>query len=194
MNSQISKFLVVVTLTLSTLLVSAQNDGFEEVTLLARIHSVKDVEALSGYAAKLEQEGLSKILTKLEPEDEVILKGSIKYNPVTMDSKTEMRPTFYIEKIIPVSLKRLGKSDFKIADPKLHFSLKEVEGPTTFPVSGKVASAITLTASVLLMQSLTHGAGGSNPQEQLQSQLFFGAGALATGLYIWEQIQKGSLK
>lgn len=194
MNRHISKFFVVVALTLSTFLVGAQNDGFEEVTLLARIHSVKDVEALSGYAVKLEQEGLSEILTKLEPEDEVILKGSIRYNPVTVDNKTEMRPKFYIEKIIPVSLKRLGKDDFKIADPKILFSLKEKEGPKTFPVSGKVATAITLTASVLLMQSLSHGAGGSNPQEQLQSQLLFGAGALATGLYIWEQIQKGSLK
>lgn len=194
MNSQISKLLVVIALLLSSQMVRAQNEGFEEVTVLARIHSVKDVEALSGYAVKLEEEGLSKILTELRPEDEVILKGSIKYNPVTMDSKTEMRPTFYIEKIIPVSLKRIGESEFKVADPKLNFALKESAEPKTLPVSGKVATAITLTASVLLMQNLTHGAGDSNPQEQLQSQIFFGAGALATGLYIWEQIQKGSLK
>ena len=174
-------------------MIRAQDEGFEDVSLLARIHSIKDVEALSGYAVKLEQEGLAKVLSDLEPNDEVLLKGSVRYHPVTLDSKTEMRPTFHINKIIPVSLKRLGKSEFKIAEPKLVFSLAEPRGPKGIAVNEKVATAITLTATVLLMQNLTSTSSGG-PREEIQSRILFGAGALATGTFIWEQIQKGALK
>ncbi len=175
-------------------MVKAQSDGFENVTLLARIHSIQDAVALSGYAVKLDQESLSHVLAHLEPEDEVLLKGSIRYLPVTQDNKTDMRPTFYISKIIPVSLKRLGESNFSVAEPKLVFSLPEAQAPKGISVTGKVAMAITLTATILLMQNLSTAGTPPGMREKLQSQVFFGAGALATGSFIWDQLQKGTLK
>ena len=194
MNTFLSKTLLIFALTLSSFLARSESNAFEDVTILARIHSVKDVEAISGYAVSLEQEGLAQILTELKPEDEVLLKGRIRYRPVTADTKTEMRPEFIITKIAPVSLKRLGESEFQVAEPKIVFSLAEPRGPKTIPVSGKVASAITLTAAVLLMQNLSSEHSGKGPREKLQSEVFFGAGALATGTFIWEQLKSGSLK
>lgn len=187
----VRNFLIIATLILTSFMAHAMDEGFEDVTLLARIHSLKDVEKISGYAAVLEEEGLNKILQGLEKDDEVLLKGSIRYHPVTMDNKTEMRPTFHINKIVPVSLKRLGKLDLEIAEPKLVFSLDEPRAPKTIPVSGKVATAMTLTASILLLQNLTSGQS-DGPRQKLESQVLFGAGALATGSFIWDQIHQVS--
>lgn len=194
MNAYLTKFLVLLALTLTSVMVKARTDGFDDVTLLARIQSVKEAEAQSGYAVKLEQDGLEHVLSHLEPEDEVLLKGSIRYVPVTHDNKTNMRPTFFISKIIPVSLKRIGESEFKVAEPELVFSLPDKQATRGFPVSAQVASSITLTATILLMQNLATSGPARGPREDLQAQVLLGSGVLATGIFIWEQFQSGRLK
>ncbi len=191
MNIHIQKFLFVFALLLSSYYVKAQTEGFDDVTVLARIHSVKDAEALTGYAISLEEENLTKVLSGLGPDDEVLLKGNIRYNPVTKDNKTEMHPTFYVNKIVPVSLKKLGEGKFQVTDPKIVFAInKSPSKPLEIPISGKVAGAMTLTASVLMMQNLALSGSQRTIKDQLEMNIFFTTGVLATGLFIWEQLQK----
>lgn len=194
MNTYLSKLFILLPLALSSFMVNAQSDGFEDVTVLARIHSVKEAEALSGYAVKLEEEGLEHVLAHLEPEDEVLLKGFIRYLPASHDNKKDMRPTFFISRIIPVSLRRIGESKFKTGESRFIFSLEGEKAPKGIPVTGKVATAITMTATILMMQNLSTSGPTHGPMDDLQAQVLLGAGALATGIFIWEQFHSGSLK
>ena len=161
----------------------------EDVHLLAQIHSVKDAEAITGHSIKLESEGMGKILEKLRPEDEVLLKGYVTYQPERSDTKINMNPVFHVQSIHPVSLKRLGITAQKIEEPNLTFTTAQMKGTGTIPISEEVASAMTLTASVLLVQNLTNNGGTQTMKADLERATFLSAGALATGYFIWKQIQ-----
>ena len=161
----------------------------EDVTVVARIHSVKDAEKAFRLPVILENEGLTAVLTKLDPEDEVILKGRVEYHPVTHEGRTEMNPTFHVEKLIPVSLAKIGKMEFVPVETKMRVSQSPAYAPKTIGVSGKVAQAMTLTASLLMLKELS-GNQKSQPQtDQLNTGLIFSAGVLATGVYLWEQLK-----
>ncbi len=167
----------------------AEINTMEDVHLLAQIHSVKDAEAITGHSIKLESEGMGKILEKLRPEDEVLLKGYVTYQPERSDTKINMNPVFHVQSIHPVSLKRLGITAQKIEEPNLTFTTAQMKGTGTIPISEEVASAMTLTASVLLVQNLTNNGGTQTMKADLERATFLSAGALATGYFIWKQIQ-----
>ncbi len=182
------KYLSLILLFTSFLSLAAPN-AMEDVHVLARIHSIKEAEALTGHAIELENKGMSEVLTKLKPEDEVLLKGYVTYKPQRSDTKINMNPVFHVQSIHPVSLKRLGVTAQKVEEPNLTFTAASYKGPATIPVSAEVAGSITLTASVLMLQNLTN-AGGSQPMKaDLERATFLSAGALATGYFIWKQIQ-----
>lgn len=152
----------------------------------------KEGDVIPSILAKSE---LNKVVENLEPGDETLVKGYITYKAITVEGQTKLSPLFVIESITPVSLKRLGNiqvaqdsdfSQFKMAEPNSY-------SPLTIPVTTELASAITITTSMLLMQNLT--ASGSQPhtKQQINSGLFLMSGALATGYFIYEQLS-GSLK
>jgi hypothetical protein len=189
MKYLLSRFLVTCLLVLSSLHCLAETNSMEDIQILARVHSIKEAEALTGHAIELEDEGLSDILQKIKPEDEVILKGYMTYRPDKSDTKINMNPVFHIQSIHPVSLKRLGITQQTVEEPNLIFTTTAPKGPATIPVSAEVAGAMTMTASILLLQDLTTSGATQPMKADIEKATFLSAGALATGYFIWKQIK-----
>lgn len=129
-------------------------------------------------------------LKKLEEGDEVLMEGHINYRPTFSMERTSFKPYFMIESIRPVSLKRLGQINFKL--PESSLQLDQVPGefrPLTLPVSTEVASALTMTTTLLLMDSLTSDSGDPSGRQDLRRGLIISAGTMATVLFIYEQMK-----
>lgn len=174
-----------------TIVITARAD---DVTIVARIHSLKEAQDTLHYPVVLENDSLSSVLQKLDPSDEVIMKGRIEYHPVTQEGRKEMNPTFHVEKIVPLSLQKIGRIELVPVERKITFTTPVPYSPKTLPVSGKVATAITLTASVLLVKELSGNQTTQPVQDNINTGLIFSAGALATGVYLWEQLKGPELK
>ncbi len=129
-------------------------------------------------------------LKNLEEGDEVLMEGHINYRPTFSMERTSFKPYFMIESIRPVSLKRLGQINLKL--PESSLQLDQVPGefrPLTLPVSTEVASALTMTTTLLLMDSLTSGPGDPSGRQDLRRGLIISAGTMATVLFIYEQMK-----
>lgn len=127
----------------------------------------------------------------MKQDEEAVIQGRIEYDVVSADGLQQMKPYFVIESIHPVSLKEIGTnlSFTPVADPS--FSLNETTSfiPQAIPVTTEVASAITMTSSLLLMESLSSGGGDPSGRRDLRKALFISAGAMATLLFIYEQLE-----
>lgn len=173
----------------------------DEVSFFAKIHSVgQDVNVVrtnegDTIASVLGTKQLKQDVAKLLPGDEALLKGYITYRAASIDGHTKLTPLFIIESISPVSLHRLGDSRRMNTNDMAVLKRPTPLGysPLTIPVTTEVASAITLTTSMLLMQNLTASASQPNTKQQINTGLFLFSGALATGYFVYEQL-KGSLK
>ena len=188
--------LILVCISVNTALGQPQNSS--EIEVLARIqtvgHGVNLVRLNEGdvIPSLLQDKKLEKVISSLEPGTDALVKGHISYQATTVEGQTKLKPLFIIESIKPVSLKMLGKvkgtSENELASSLIHKQEKSYS-PITIPVSTEVASAITLTTTVLLMQSLTANPNQVDTKQQLNTGLFLFAGALATGVFIYEQIK-----
>ena len=61
--------------------------------------------------------------------------------------------------------------------------------PKSLPVTGPVASAITMTMGLLMLQELSVSENEPKARKDFNAGLIFSAGALATGVFIYEQIR-----
>ena len=122
---------------------------------------------------------------------EALMEGHITYRPVTGDNaRTSFRPFFIIEKINPVTLADLGagRSIPDINNP-IHLPQNDfIFHRPGIPVTTEVASALTLTTSMLLMQELTTDQTDPKGRSDVRKALFISAGAMATVLFLYEQI------
>lgn len=172
----------------------AQRNSLEDVHVIVKVHSISEIKKATGYPFVLENpKHKEDIIKKLSPGDELLLKGRIENHPVVKDNKTELNPTFHITEIHPISLSKLGKIDqFVPAEKNTIFRNDVYNGSTkSIPVTGEVASALTMTASILMLKDLTEAnSGGPKQRDQLSSGVLFSAGVMATGLLIWKQLQK----
>ncbi|MGE3611279.1 MAG: hypothetical protein AB7I27_16925 [Bacteriovoracaceae bacterium] len=167
----------------------------EDVHLLAKIKSVnhkievtKDGQA-TPVLFKLKSQDLEKSIKNLRPEDEALLIGELNYESVGKDSK-KLEPIFLIKEIHPVSLERLGLKEYQIQDPKVVFKSFEPENqPKSIKVSPEIATTLVLTGSILLLRSNSNTQVEAPFRSTIQNSLIFSAGALATGLFIWDQIK-----
>lgn len=127
--------------------------------------------------------------------EEAVIQGRIEYEVVSTDGMQQMRPYFIIESIHAVSLKEIGiKLTFSpVIDPLISDTQTSTFIPAGIPVTTEVASAITLTSSLLLMESLSSGSGDPSGRSDLRKAVFISAGAMATLLFIYEQL-KGKSK
>jgi len=129
-------------------------------------------------------------LEALKNGDEVIVVGHIRYQPSNSLEEASLKPFFIIESVHPISLKTLGMIETNINEQPLKLEPPKPFSPLTIPVSTEVASAITMTSSLLLVESLG-SSSGSNPQgrRDMNRSLIISAGTVATILFIYDQIK-----
>ncbi len=174
------------------LFASTQN---EEIKLVARIKNkgneiqlLKDNQP-AGVKTVLKNHKLQKIINAFEPGDEALITGHLQYKVKGVEAETTPA-IFVIDSIKPVSLKRLGIQEKTfIEDPKSFLiSQTPAPAPKTIAVTKEVAAAITMTASLLMLQDLTAKPSEPGVKKDINTGLIFSAGAIATGLFIYEQI------
>jgi hypothetical protein len=134
---------------------------------------------------------LLKILEALGPEEEAILEGDIIYETSKKDDRVSMQPIFLIEDIRPISLKKIGKmDDFVPEKQSMTFELSKNRPQSPgFQTTGEVVGAVTLTATVLLLKSLTANKNEVGSKRKIEDTAIFSAGALATGSFLWDQLR-----
>jgi hypothetical protein len=173
-----------------------EKEPHENIKIFARIkQSGKNLEIIKNtdtqaVVGTLKDNTIKQDLEGFKSGDEALIEGYISYVVDSRDNKKDLRPVFIIESIKPISLSKLGKFEAKVHEKEIH--IQEPIEPSrkgVIPVTGEVASAITLTASLLLLENLA--AQNQNPayQQDMTPGLIFSAGALATGLFIYEQIK-----
>ena len=194
------KHLFIIVLIISTFLSNAlaQTKSSPEIEVLAKIqttgHAIKLIRLSERdvIPSLLKNKELEKVISQMRPDEDALVKGHITYQATTIEGQAKLEPIFIIESIHPVSLKLLGKikppDDNELAN-NIFRSPDKNYAPFSIPVTTEVASALTLTTSVLLLQSLTASPNQPQVEQQLNTGLFLFAGALATGFYIYDQIK-----
>lgn len=187
------KYLAILLVLISSPLFS-QSPEWEEIRIFARIKEIKNSSVIfkteNSVATGMKDEKLKKDLASISPGDEALIIGKIRYQPKTIENRTTFTPILIIESIRPISLKSLGKVKFKEEDIHTNFYPMLVSySPKSIPLSSDAASAITLTAAVLLMSSLTATGNEIETKQALNQGIIFSAGALATGLFIYDQLK-----
>lgn len=140
---------------------------------------------------KMTDKKIQNLFESMKQDDEAVIQGRIEYEVVSSDGMQQLKPYFIIDSIHPVSLKEIGSklSFTPVADPTLSFENTTTFIPRAIPVTTEVASAITMTSSLLLMESLSSGSGDPSGRSDLRKALFISAGAMATLLFIYEQLE-----
>lgn len=130
-----------------------------------------------------------KAFLDLSEGSEAIVEGRIHYEPGHLE--TQFRPYFIIEKIIPITLSDLGREarSFSFDLQRTEGWQAPVYGPSSIPVTTEVASAITLTTGLMLLEELTSSSGDIPGARDQQRALILSTGAFATLLFIYDQIQ-----
>lgn len=133
---------------------------------------------------------LEKVLDGLDQGAEVLLTGKVEQFTERRGDGLQFKSIFIIEEIRPISLASLGKMENQqITESPVHLKLnKTTMGPHGINASPQVVAAITITASLLMLKSLAPSEGPGS-RDQLNNGMIFSAGALATGLFVWDQIR-----
>lgn len=173
----------------------ANSSVFEEITILGRIDghgaALRVVRSQEGDAISgmLQTKQLENELVGLQKGDEILIKGYMTYRNFSIEGGTQISPVFMVQSIRPISLSRLGKvENTKWPESSNELIYQKTYSPIGIPVTTQVASAITLTSSILLLQSLTSGPNDIQTKQQINTGLILFAGAMATGIFIYEQI------
>lgn len=167
----------------------------ENIKIFARIKSINNEvklirdEKVAPIVSTLKDKAIEKDIAALEAGDEALIEGHITYEPSVVEGKQAFKPIFVIESIRPISLKRLGKVEIKEHDQLIQLQPlpADFQRKGTIPVTAQVAGALTLTATLLMLQNQT-ATNEPGVKTDINSGLIFSAGALATGLFIYDQI------
>lgn len=133
-------------------------------------------------------EEVKKLLADASGSIEAIVRGHITYQMEGGDDRRTLKPFFVVTEIRPISLTEIGKISMDVPEFRFkeHTEFFYPHSPT-FPVTTEVASAITLTSAFILMNTLANE-GNTAKQEQINTGLFLSAGAMATILFIYDQL------
>jgi hypothetical protein len=131
---------------------------------------------------------LEKKLNDANHNDEMVIKGHIIYRPVATLEAQKMTPFLVIEEVYPVSLEAIGLKEYQGPDAVVK-NLDFQYGPFRIPVTTEVASAMTITSTFLLLNSLSSNSdlepAGRN---ELRQALFISAGTMATLVFLYDQL------
>jgi hypothetical protein len=138
-------------------------------------------------------EEVKRVMSQLHDGDEVLIEGHIHQETISIDDSSRVHSYLIIEKIHKVTLAELGDIRFNVPDPSLSFETKPFS-PVAIPVTAEVASAMTMTTGMLLMENLS-GSSSTDPEgrRQIRQSVMLSAGLMATVIFIYEQL-KGSSK
>ena len=187
---------LIILLTISQL--SLADVGAEsKVRAIVKIETVAEQLSLfisSGHEkvpAIAANENIKKEFQNLKPGDEAMIEGHIHQYMIGSGDTKSFRSYLIIDSIHKVSLKDLGNFGTYNQDIS-SFALKsspDVFTPKSIPVTTEVASAITMTSTLLLMESLS-SSSSADPEgrRQMRKSLLISSGALATIVFIYEQI------
>lgn len=126
----------------------------------------------------------------LDEDSEAFIEGYVDYKVKAADSLKSLEPIFIVESVYPVSLNKLGAVNFTPSQQfEQGFSIEKSFEPTFIPVTTEVASAITMTTTLLLMESLSNGGLEPEGERSLRKALIISSGLMATMLFIYEQIE-----
>lgn len=166
-----------------------------DLRVIGRLHNEHNgltlVRSLDGkpIPSVLHDQSLKKYINSLLPGDDVVVEGNITYITSYDEDGSQLEPVFVITSLRPISLSRLGDGPAFPVDEHLPGKITgKTYSPMVIPVTTEVASAMTLTTSLLFMQSLSASATDPEVRQELNSGLIFFAGALATGVFIFEQV------
>ena len=194
-------YLFVLLLSIPTFAQVTSTNPHETIKLIARIKTgAKDYKIISEgkeapITSALKNRSLKKTISSLSPGDDALIEGHIVYESTMSEGQKNLKPVFLIESIHPISLKKLGQIDLKEINQEIHIKSIEYDPKKgSIPVTSNVASAITITAGLLLLQNLTPPDQAFTQNKDLNMGLIFSAGALATGLFIYDQIKDQSNK
>lgn len=193
------KKLFILTITLFTFMSWANPTETEPLKMLVRIErnngTVVILRSTTGDVipgAFINKE-IEEKLSSISREEEALIEGHIKYRPISSGEKTSFAPYFSIEAVYPISLNRLGAQDYQAPESNFSFApMVHDFRPYTIPVTTEVASALQMTTTFLLMESLSSGDGDPSGRRDLQKGLIISAGTMATVLFIYEQFKKGN--
>jgi hypothetical protein len=132
-------------------------------------------------------EEVKKNLNSLSPSSEVFLSGHINYQRNT--ELHELKPFFIISSVKAVSFKDLRPEMKYEEKPQLTFSESPLIIRPSFNVTTEVASAITFTTSLLMLEDLSSQKGlDPEGRRQIRQALFLSAGTMATLSFLYEQL------
>lgn len=175
----------------------------QDIKVVARIKTVnQQVQIIQNgktapIVGTLRDKKLMKSISQLKAGDEALIEGHIIYakNPDPEIHRKKLTPIFVIDSIRPISLKDLGAREAIVHEQELHIETDNYQTQRgTMPVSSDVASAITLTASLLMLEELTAKNRVSTLDNNMAPGLILSAGALAAGIFVYEQLKKKSNK
>ncbi len=164
--------------------------------MVARIHQFKKgIELIRSeqgdvIPSHLGNKQLESIVANMSPGDEAVIEGHVIYQAATLEGPSKFTPIFVIDSIKPISLKKLSSEGVVLpaTDDRYLFQKEFISSRYTIPLSTEVATSITMTAATLMMSSLAASPEQTHLNQQLNQSMIIFAGALATGVFIYEQI------
>lgn len=133
---------------------------------------------------------VKKIISQLEYETDAIVEGHIHYQTSTIDNTHNLRPIFVIDSVKLIKLSDLGIGTKVTGENRLRLDQKNVIfSPKIIPITTEVSSAIIMTTSLLLMQSLSAGNTTPSGRQDINQALIISAGTMATLLFIHDQLK-----
>lgn len=166
--------------------------SLEQTTVIGKIekrgNSVRLIRSVEGdvIPSMLQDQTLLDAVNGLNTGDEAVVMGHITYL-TSVEGATSLSPVFVIESIKPVSLKELGNlSGTRVEAPLLPLSTVSAYSPSGIPVSTEIASAMTITGSIMLLHSLNTSVVQPQLSQDLNAGLFLFSGALMTGAFIYD--------
>lgn len=168
----------------------------QDIKLIARIKSINhkitvfEGKKNTAIPSALNEKKLESEINKLEAGDEALIEGHVIYQATSADGKQVLKPIFLIDAIHPISLKKLGKVDFKIPEQELHITPQEYDDKRkSIRVNNPIVSALTITASLLLLDNLALTNQPTGTEKEINTGLIFSAGVLATGALIYQEVK-----
>lgn len=136
-------------------------------------------------------EEVRKLLAQLQPGEEAFVTGQVVHDLQGKIETQNFQSYFVIKDLRPISLTKLALPYEKVEAPLVSLYQPNSYGTLSFPVSTEVASAITLTSSMLLMDNLANAGTDPSGRKDMKQGLLFTAGTMATLIFLYDQFKVG---